>query len=193
MNFQIEPASVKLDETFPRRYAAVLAGALVTHEQFLFVPSKPRLLLDVHRQSGERFRSVIGGGEDGFLDALQTTPDDMALCVVAGGEGYFVDVTDPLVWARVDCDPIHYVIPLKESHLLLFADDTHLVAYGYDGTSADIRLDVRWRSARLGWDRLTILKVDPDTIVGQAWNAPHDEMMQFRVDTKDGSHSGGAY
>jgi len=62
-----------------------------------------------------------------------------------------------------------------------------------DSDSIDVRLDVAWRTARLGWDELDVTRTTEDRIEGQAWHAPDDLMVGFSVDVQTGEHEGGAY
>ena len=187
-------ATPTLDESFPRCYEAVLGGRLETPENVLYFPARPALSVEVKPKRGKLWTAVFAEDGAGFLTGLFTTPDDRTLCVVCGGAGYFIDTDDPeRSWFRVECTPIRFALPFAKHGLLAFGNFTDFVAYRVDSDSIDIRLDVAWRTARLGWDELDVTRTTEDRIEGQAWHAPDDLMVGFSVDVQTGEHEGGAY
>jgi hypothetical protein len=75
----------------------------------------------------------------------------------------------------------------------VFGDFTGFIAYRFDPDAIGVRLEVAWRSARLGWDDLAVTRTTDDRIEGQAWHAPDERMVGFSVDVQTGEHEGGAY
>ena len=77
--------------------------------------------------------------------------------------------------------------------MLVFANFTEFVGYRFDDESIDVRLELAWRSSRLGWDDLEVSRVTGDRIEGKAWHAPDDRMVGYSLDVRTGEHEGGAY
>lgn len=184
----------ELDRTFPHLYAATIKSELEDPSKAIYFPARPRLEVEVRPQAGAAWIGVFAGDEGSeTATGLYTTPDDRSLCVVAAGEGYFVEADDPRSWTSIACTPVRHVLPLGNLALIVFADFTSLVAYRFDPGSVAIRLDVAWRSARLGWDELEIARITPDRIEGTAWHASTDASVGFSVNARTGEHEGGAY
>jgi hypothetical protein len=182
-----------LDGSFPRRYEAEALGALDVPDDLLYFPARPRLMVRVNPKRGDEWAGAFGEDYPGGLTGLYTTPDDRALCVVSSGHGYFIETTDPSSWFRVECIPVRFVLPFPRHGVLVFGNFTDFVAYRFDDESIDVRLEIAWRTARLGWDDLEVTQVTDDRIEGRAWHAPDDRMLGYSVDIRTGSHEGGAY
>jgi hypothetical protein len=116
------------------------------------------------------------------VTGVYTCPDVNNLCVIAAGAGYIVDTRDPNVWEEVPREPIMDVRPILERSILVFSDITQLTAYGPDGIS--------WTTRRVSWDGITIIRVDPEELVGSAWDAPLQRQVEFRVDLRNGAVTG---
>lgn len=183
-----------LDETFDHAYGArLIARAVVSPDQEC-IPATPRFAVEVVPVRGERWRAIFCGEPvDEYIDRLLTTPAPDTLCVIAGGHGYFVQATDRYAWEQVECTPIRQALGIPDQGLLVFGDFIQLVAYEHDPTSIDTAVKMRWRSARLGWDRLEVLGVAAGILHGRAWHARDDRMVGFTVDLDTGLHEGGAY
>lgn len=79
--------------------------------------------------------------------------------------------------------PVLGVQPLLKHELLVFSDLTGLAAYGRNG--------VAWRSKRLCWDELKILKVTENTIEGTGYDPTNSlsHESRFVVDITTGRSS----
>lgn len=183
-----------LEVSFPHLYNAVTVGRVETREEALYFPARPSLEVEVQPHHGKAWTGVFGAEWPDFLTGLFSTPDEQTLCVVCGGSGYFVETTEAQsAWFRVECAPVRFVLPFPDHGLLVFGNFTDFTAYRLDDSSIDVRLDVAWRSARLGWDDLDVTRTTDDRIEGQAWYAPDNRMIGFSVDVRTGEHEGGAY
>jgi hypothetical protein len=193
-----------LDESFPRTYEATAVGWVSTDTETLYLPYRPYLLVEIVPHDivpGEReaWKAVFPGHDlagGGAVTGLFTTPVPDMLCVVCRGVGYAVDLEEtPLthhgleIWST----PVRSVLPFPRHRLIVFGDFIHLVGYRLVDQPGDYGLREAWRSARLGYDDLEILRTTEDRIEGRAWNAPRDEMMGFSLDVRTGEHEGGAY
>lgn len=182
-----------LDVSFPHRYRAEAKGWLETAADYIFFPARPGLTIEVTPKGGKAWTGVFGEDHLGFVTGLYTTPDDNTVCVASSGAGYLVPATEPQSWASVDCIPVRFVLPFPQHGLLVFGNFTEFTAYRFNAEEIDVRLEVAWRSARLGWDDLDVRQVTEDRIEGQAWHAPDDRMVGYSVDVRTGEHEGGAY
>jgi hypothetical protein len=183
-----------LDDHFAHRYEATLRPRIDTPDGLIYIPARPGLTVEISPAKDDVWTGVFGDGlgED-LVTGLFTTPDENSVCVVSTGEGYFVQADDPGAWLRVDCIPVRVILPFPQHRLLVFGNFTELVAYGFDPESIDVRLKVAWRTDRLGWDGLEVVRVTDERIEGQAWHAPAERMVGFSVDVNTGRHEGGAY
>lgn len=189
------PPAIELDTSFPHRYDAKVTGWHDTLSDVRYFPARPELIVEVQPKRGQTWKGAFGhrGGGEGFITGLFTCPDPESLCVVCAGEGYLIEAKEPDVSMGVECAPIRFVLPFPSHNVLVFGNFTEFVAYGKAGEDFLAPADVVWRSARLGWDDLEVLRVTEDRIEGQAWHAPEDKMVGFSVDVRTGEHEGGAY
>ncbi len=121
---------------------------------------------------------------DGKRSGLYATPSPDRLCVVAGGRGYFVPVTDPSAYEIVSAYPIEDVRSIPELGLLLFVSFTVVVAYGTAGQA--------WSAGRVSWDGISIRSVSCDGVHGTAWDSPGGREVGFFIDPRTGAVEGGA-
>lgn len=110
-------------------------------------------------------------------------PDPEKLCVVARGAGYIVPVATPEIWESIRAIPIIDVRVIIPPGIVVFANNTELLAYG--------RCGVIWRTVRLSWDGLRINTADARAITGEYWDIREDALRQFEVDVATGAARGG--
>lgn len=184
-----------LDESFSHRYQAVARERLETPDELRFYPRRPTLIVEVVPHGWRKsWSGVFGEDESGYATGLFTTPSPDTLCVVSGGAGYFVVAAeDEGAWSRVECTPVRFVLPFTKHGLLVFGDFIAFVAYRWNDDCMLVPLEIAWRSARLGYDDLTVTGTSEDRIEGQAWNAPEGRAIGFSLDVATGKHAGGAY
>jgi|SRR6267143_1655569 len=84
----------------------------------------------------------------GELSGLFCGPSPNHLCVVAGGLGYLVEVTQPLSFEIVRARPIKELRRVPGASILVFVDYTNVVAYSPEG--------LIWTVENLADDGLTI-------------------------------------
>ncbi len=105
------------------------------------------------------------------FSCIVSTPDSERVCVISGSAGYLVNVENPKVSEEVVI-PVLNVLSLPEHDLLVLADFTGLAAYGRNGLS--------WRSPRLCWDELKIVKVTHNTIEGTGYDPTNSVSSESR-------------
>ncbi len=113
------------------------------------------------------------------------SPNADEMCAVAGGYAYLVDTTAPERVTQISLRPVTAVRVLEAEGLLLFAGFTNLVAWGADG--------LRWTTARLSWEGVTLGEVTGGQVHGTGWEMMSDKELPFSVDLRTGSHEGGGY
>jgi hypothetical protein len=108
-----------------------------------------------------------------------STPDPNRVCIVSGSAGYLVKVENPESWEEVVI-PVLSVLSLPEHDLLVLTDFTGLAAYGRNG--------LLWRSPRLCWDELKIVKVTHNTIEGTGYDPTNSisNESRFAVEIRTG-------
>jgi hypothetical protein len=105
------------------------------------------------------------------------------LCVVAGGQGYIVNVQAPSEYEIVRPNPIMQVLPIVERRMLVFVGYTDLRAYA--------PLGLVWQTGRISWDGITVAAVTQEHIMGTVWDPPTGRDIDFMVDLDTGKLTGG--
>ncbi len=98
---------------------------------------------------------------------------------------YWIDSATPEVSTLLEQRPVTTLLPAPEAGLLLLAGFHDVLALGADG--------VRWRSARLSWEGLTLHGTAAGQLHGTGWDMFADREVPFRVDLATGEHEGGGY
>ena len=109
---------------------------------------------------------------------IVSTPDPNRVCIISGSAGYLVKVENPEIWEEVVI-PVLSVLPLPAHDLIIFSDFTGLAAYGRNGLS--------WRSPRLCWDELRIVKVTGNTIEGTGYDPTNSVSNESRFAVEIGT------
>lgn len=148
------------------------------------------LVLRIIPKLGESWVGAFASGEYEVPPAAQTAvvnwPDPQMLGVVHGGAGYAAPVHAPSTGFRIPLFPITVVYPVSAHGLVIFGDFTELVAY--DGP------EIAWRSGRLVWDDLRIVRIQGHTLSVAGLNAPAgDPDFEFELDIRAGEAPGRPY
>ena len=149
--------------------------------------SRGALLLQVRPATGGSFLATCALG---FRDASLPSgvwacpaPDD--LLAVAGGYGYLLHTLQPAHPEFLSLRPIASLLSTPEEGLLLLAGFHHVLALGAEG--------VRWQTARLSWEGVTLGEVRDGKLHGEGWDMFADREVPFSVDLGTGKHTGGGY
>ncbi|MDR3735149.1 MAG: hypothetical protein P4L10_06365 [Acidobacteriaceae bacterium] len=105
-------------------------------------------------------------------------PNPDAMCAVAGGYAYMIDVTRPETCTQIPFRPVVEVRPLTEQGLLLFVGFHALLAWGAKGE--------RWQTGKLTDEGLRITDVDGGAVHGFGWKMMTDTEVAFSVNLTDG-------
>jgi hypothetical protein len=110
-------------------------------------------------------------------------PDGRRVLVVAGGQGYVLDVQTARVDEYIGMDFCE-ALEISEPASLVFAGFTHLDVVTADGV---------WRSARVSWDGIQDLELRGTCVVGNGWDAINDCEGRFAVDLETRQSTSDAY
>lgn len=183
----------KVDSSFASEWQVqILAGRplILPPRHFIY----PAAVEDVERGALELM--VRPARDDSFLatcalgfaspavpTGVWSCPDPASLCAVAGGYAYVIDTQTPARFQQVDYRPVTEVRPLPEAGLLLFASFHSVEAWGSAGRA--------WRTQRLSWEGVRLGDVIGQTLQGWGWEMRSDTEVEFTIDLKTGSHTGG--
>lgn len=150
------------------------------------------LLLQVYPVSGGAFLATCALG---FTDPKMPTgvlacPNPRELCAVAGGYAYVIDTASPERCSQIALKPVTEVHVLTANGLLVFVGFHSIVAWGREGFA--------WQTARLSSEgiRITGVQTQPNgsaALHGFGWNLITDKEVEFAVDLRTGTHTGGAF
>lgn len=188
---------LKLDFTFPRNYdVTLLEAAPPVH------PVEKLHHYPVELEEGDRVGAylrvvprpstapawygffALGFDSNQVVNAVCSCPDPDSVCAVVGGYAYVVAAVNPERWFRVEQRPVTDLRADPGSGLLLFAGFTTISAVGRKG--------LRWTTARLSWEGVTVTAIASGKLEGRGWDAMSDKEVPFEVDLTTGKHTGGA-
>jgi hypothetical protein len=77
------------------------------------------------------------------------------------------------------------ILPAPAAHLILLA--------GFHSVLAIDATGLRWQSARLSWEGVTMAHIDANHLHGTGWNMHTDHEVPFTLDLATGAHQGGGF
>jgi hypothetical protein len=185
--------NVEIDLTFPHHYTCEVLDELPG------MPESPRHFFPGDQPTGrdgvtvlirpQKAPAWIGTFSFGKFGSAGVTkvlsmPNPHAICVVSRGLGHVVTAQEPGKFEVVRVFPIIDVRSIPSQGLVVFANNTELLAHGDVG--------VRWRTKRISWDGLTIISVADRLLVGQYWDIRDERERKFEVDLATGAVQGAA-
>lgn len=180
----------KIELDFPHRYEVEILTDSVNSRP-VRIPASPEevdsiLVKVTPADSTPWIGSFARGFEtDDLVSGVYAWPDGESLAVVSAGYGYVLKAADQgQHWVRLQPMPITDVRTMPDAKLILFADFTHVFAYGPERAA--------WKSERLSWDGVTITQVATHHVFGLAWDSMQDKEVEFVIDVRTGEHTGGA-
>ncbi|MDQ1637571.1 MAG: hypothetical protein QOF62_910 [Pyrinomonadaceae bacterium] len=185
--------NLELDETFFHDFECRLLKELpgLMHQNYYYPhqikTGRDGLLVRVSPHSGQSWIGTFAFGDlsPKGKNGLYSWPDADMLCVVSQGQGYVVNVREPVNYEMLSVHPILEVIPARQKNIVVFANNTELIAYGNSGPA--------WVTERLSWDGIRVTKVSHDTIEGEVWDPRIESNVGFKVDLATGLHEGGVF
>jgi hypothetical protein len=181
--------AVAFDWSFPREYEIQHPAAFGDPEKLpqIYYPGASReggsadlAIRVIPMDRSPWIACFTSSGLGGSNPTIMSTPNPRKFCAVSYGAAYFVNADNPDDWSYVEevCPTLNaWAVP--HQNFLLFADYTHLGAYGPDGPV--------WISERVCWDWLRVAEITQDTIKGVGFDAPRDnEEAPFAVELRTG-------
>ncbi len=143
------------------------------------------LILSVKPASGGSFLATcaLGFTNPAMPTGIFACPHPDELCAVAGGYAYLIDTLHPERCTLLTLKPV--IAVTKSNNLLLFSGFHIIQAWGHAGLA--------WETKRLSWEGIRVAEITATEIVGFGWNLQTDKEVEFRVDLRTGSHTGGAF
>ncbi len=128
--------------------------------------------------------SWVGNFQRGVnsFDEVLEHPDGSSVIVVAGGECYIVDVENRKLKDNFGA-MFEIVIRVPEKNIVIFGS-----CIDFEALDASGRI---WQSRRISLDGIRSLKLEGDTLTGEAWSF-EDIWIPFSLDVNSGKHKGGA-
>lgn len=154
----------------PEQFSATGMG---THREGLAVQFFP----------SENRASWVGNFQRGLtsLNEAFEHPDGSSVIVIAGGECYIVDVENRNLKDNFG-GMFETVFYIPEKNIVIFGSCLDFEAVGASGCI--------WQSRRISWDGIRSLKLEGDTLTGEAWSL--ENWLPFSLDVNTGKHKGGA-
>ncbi len=135
------------------------------------------VVIEVVSTERERWIGQFAAGGLGGVSGLFATPRNRALCVVADGLAYLLDVDNAGSGAQIVQDQVEQVEAVGVADLLLLVRSTDIVAIGANG--------VEWRSSRLAVDELRVLSSSGGVITCSVYKLGGTSTITISVTTGD--------
>lgn len=186
-------------DVFPRTWGATVLRSpplIAPARQFAYPQNVPgeedalargALLLEVRPRAGGTFLATcaLGYTDPSLPSGLWTCPAPDQLLALAGGYGYRINTLDPAHCDFLPLRPITSVLAAPAVGLLLLAGFYTVLALGAEG--------IRWQTARLSWEGITLDDLHNGQLHGRGWDMFTDREIPFTVDLVTGAHDGGGY
>jgi hypothetical protein len=145
------------------------------------------LLLDIKPAANPNFLATCALG---FRDPTLPTgifpcPRADDILAIAGGYAYLIDTQAPEHCLHLPLRPATQVLSAPAAGLILLAGFHHVLAVDATG--------IRWQSARLSWEGVTMTHADATQLHGTGWNMHTDREVPFTIDLITGTHQGGGF
>jgi hypothetical protein len=145
------------------------------------------VLLNVKPATGGTFLATcaLGFRDPSLPSGIFSCPRPDDLLAVAGGYAYLIDTLAPEHCLHVPLRPVTQVLPAPAFGLILLAGFHTVAALDVNG--------LRWETARLSWEGVTLGEVRDGKLHGTGWNMHTNREMPFVVDLANGAHTGGGF
>jgi hypothetical protein len=184
---------------FPHTWAAeVLARPplIAPARQFVYPQHVPgeddalargAVLVEVKPASGGAFLATcaLGFRDQSLPSGIFSCPRADELLAVAGGYAYLIDTLQPELCLHLPLRPVTQVLVAPDAGLILLAGFHTVAAIDDNG--------LRWESARLSWEGVTLGEVRDGKLHGSGWNMHTNREVPFEIDLLTGAHEGGGF
>ena len=186
-------------ESFPQTWAARILTApplIAPARQFVYPQHIPgeedamnrgALLLDVKPAGAPNFLATcaLGFRDPALPSGVVACPHPDHLLAIAGGYAYVIDTLVPDHCVHLPLRPVTQILSAPAAGVILLAGFHHVLALDANG--------LRWQSARLSWEGISLTHADAHHLHGTGWNLHTDREVPFTVDLLTGEHSGGGF
>jgi hypothetical protein len=188
-----------ISESFPQTWAARILTApplIAPARQYTYPQHVPgeedamnrgALLLDVKPAASPNFLATcaLGFREVSLPTGIFACPHPDHLLAVAGGYAYLIDTLAPEHCVHLPLRPVTQILPATTASVILLAGFQNVLAIDANG--------LRWQSARLSWEGITLTHADAHQLHGTGWNLRTDREVPFTVDLITGEHQDGGF
>jgi len=145
------------------------------------------LLLDIKPAASPNFLATcaLGFRDPSLPTGIFACPRADDLLALAGGYAYLIDTLAPERCLHLPLRPAAQILPALPAGLILLAGFHNIIALDANG--------IRWQSARLSWEGVTMTHADATHLHGTGWNMHTDCEAPFTIDLTTGAHHGGGY
>lgn len=174
------------DLTFPHEYEVDLAEELpgrgqgvIYHPGASMTSGKDGILLRFKPVGAQEWLGCFAFGHPSYsLSSVLASPNVQYACVISRGAAYWVNASRSTDCRILQVLPVLNATILAEQRLLLLSDFVTLALVGDDGEL--------WRSPRLCWDDLRILRIEDGVVSGVGYDPTNSHTWEsvFRVDLK---------
>ena len=195
----MNPMTPQLNAAFSQTWTAQILSApplIAPARQFVYplrVPgeedtlARGAMLLNVQPATGGQFLATcaLGFRDPALPTGVYACPRADDLLAIAGGYAYLADTLNPERCLHLPVRPAVHVLSAPASGLLLLAGFHDIAAIDANG--------LRWQTARLTWEGVTLTGVSDGCLRGTGWNMHSDREVPFSVDLATGAHEGGGF
>jgi hypothetical protein len=121
---------------------------------------------------------ALGFRDPAVPTGLWSTANPKEICAVSGGYAYLIDTAAPQRFTMLSFRPVLQVRVLAAEHLLLFVGHRALLAWGAGG--------LKWESANLSAEGITLTGIEPGVLHGLGWDLMADKDVPFALDLGTG-------
>lgn len=186
-------------DSFPHTWSAEVlkqAPLIAPARQFVYphhVPgeddalARGAVLVNVKPATGGTFLATcaLGFRDPSLPSGIFSCPRADDLLAVAGGYAYLIDTQHPERCLHLPLRPVTQILLAPDAGLILLAGFHTISALDADG--------LRWESARLSWEGVTLREIRDGHLHGTGWNMHTNREVPFAVDLKTGTHQGGGF
>ena len=188
-----------MNDAFPQTWTASILTTpplIAPARQFIYPQHVPgeddalargAMLLNVKPPSGGAFLATcaLGFRDPSLPSGIFSCPRPDDLLAVAGGYAYLIDTLAPERCLHVPLRPVTQVLLAPDAGLILLAGFHTVAALDANG--------LRWQTARLSWEGVTLSEVRDDKLHGTGWNMHTNREVAFTADLLTGAHEGGGF
>ena len=188
-----------MTQVFPKTWSANILAApplIAPAGQFVYplrVPgeddalARGAMLLNIKPAHGGALLATcaLGFRDPSLPSGIFSCPRADDLLAVAGGYAYLIDTLAPERCLHVPLRPVTRVLPAPKAGLILLAGFHTVAALDANG--------LRWQTARLSWEGVTLGEVRDGKLHGLGWNMHTNREAPFTVDLTSGAHEGGGF